>query len=118
VKKEHFDEAGEFFKRHGGKAVFLARFAPFVRTFVPFVSGMCEMSLPRFWMFNITGAIVWVMLFTGAGYLFGNMPWVEENLTLAMLVIVAISVAPMVVGAVRRRLRKRADQASSPANAE
>ncbi len=107
VKREHFDEATEFFGRHGGKAIFLARFAPFVRTFVPFVAGMCHMSLPRFWMFNISGAFVWVALFTGAGYLFGNMPWVEENLTLFMMAIVAISVAPMVIGLVRRKLAAR-----------
>jgi membrane-associated protein len=118
VKREHFDEATEFFQRHGGKAVFLARFAPFVRTFVPFVAGMCDMSLPRFWMFNITGAVVWVTLFTGAGYLFGNMPWVEENLTLAMLVIVGLSVSPMIVGAVRRKLRKSSQQPTGTAGVE
>ena len=107
VKREHFDGASHFFHQHGGKAIFLARFAPFVRTFVPFVAGMSRMSLPRFWLFNITGAFVWVALFTGAGYLFGNMPWVEENLTLFMMAIVAISVMPMVIGAIRRKLRSR-----------
>lgn len=104
VKREHVESASEFFAKHGGKAVVLARFAPFVRTFVPFVAGMCEMSLGRFWVFNISGAAVWVLMFTGAGYYFGSMPWVEDNLTLAMLVIVIISVMPMVVGVVRRRL--------------
>jgi len=110
VKREHVQGASEFFQRHGGKAVVLARFAPFVRTFVPFVAGMCEMSLGRFWLFNITGAAAWVLLFTGAGYFFGSMPWVEENLTLAMMAIVGISVLPMAVGILRRRF-SRTDEA-------
>lgn len=106
IKREHVTSASEFFGKHGGKAVVLARFAPFVRTFVPFVAGMCEMPLGRFWFFNISGAAAWVLLFTGAGYFFGSMHWVEENLTLAMLAIVLISVLPMVVGVVRRKLTK------------
>jgi membrane-associated protein len=118
VKREHFDEASDFFGRHGGKAIFLARFAPFVRTFVPFVAGMCEMSLPRFWMFNISGAIVWVLLFTGAGYLFGTMPWVEENLTLFMMSIVAISVLPMVIGIVRRKMAPKDAAETGPGEGE
>jgi len=109
VKREHIALATQFFDKHGGKAIFLARFVPIVRTFVPFVAGMCEMSLGRFWAFNVSGAVVWVALFTGAGYLFGNLPWVEENLTLAMLLVVAISVVPVLVEYVRhRRSRKSA----------
>lgn len=104
VKREHVESASEFFAKHGGKAVVLARFAPFVRTFVPFVAGMCEMPLGRFWVFNISGAAVWVLMFTGAGYFFGSMHWVEENLTLAMMIIVLLSVMPMVVGIIKRKL--------------
>jgi len=118
VKKEHFDEANVFFAKHGGKAVVLARFAPFVRTFVPFVAGMSDMSLPRFWLFNISGAAAWVLLFTGAGYLFGTMPWVEENLTLFMMTIVGISVLPMVVGLIRRSWRSRHGGSQSEAATE
>lgn len=103
IRKAYVDQAVVFFERHGGKAIVLARFVPIVRTFAPFVAGMCGMRLARFWMYNITGAVVWVVLFAGAGYLFGNLPWVEENLTLGMLVIVAISVLPVVVEAVRHR---------------
>jgi len=112
VKREHVEEATQFFHRHGGKAVVLARFAPFVRTFLPFVAGMCGMPLGRFWLFNVSGAIAWVLLFTGAGYFFGSMPWVEENLTLAMVAIVGISVLPMIIGLARRKL-SRAHKAES-----
>jgi len=103
VKRAHVDAAVEFFEHHGGKAIVLARFVPIVRTFAPFVAGMCGMRLGRFWAFNISGAVVWVVLFVGAGLLFGNLPWVEENLTLGMLVIVALSVVPVAVEAWRRR---------------
>jgi len=111
VKREHINAASEFFRRHGGKAIVLARFVPIVRTFAPFVAGMCEMSLPRFWVFNISGAAVWVLLFTGAGYLFGNLPWVEENLTLAMGLIVLASVVPIAIEAIRRRRAPQAEVA-------
>lgn len=111
VKQEHVDMATGFFERHGGKAVVLARFVPIVRTFVPFVAGMCGMKLTRFWTFNVSGAIVWVVLFTGAGYLFGNLPWVEENLTLGMIVIVFLSVLPVIVETIRHRTRKDAQPA-------
>lgn len=104
VKREYIAQATAFFERHGGRAIILARFVPIVRTFAPFVAGMCEMPLRKFWAFNISGAIAWVALFAGAGYLFGNLPWVEENLTLGMFVIVVVSVLPMVVEAVRHRL--------------
>ena len=103
IKREHIERASEFFERHGGKAIALARFVPIVRTFAPFVAGMCEMQLRRFWVFNVSGAAVWVILFTGAGYLFGNLPWVEENLTVAMGLIVAASVVPIAVEAWRRK---------------
>lgn len=107
VKHEHLERASEFFARYGGRAVVLGRFAPIIRTFVPFVAGMCEMHLPRFWAFNISGAIAWVTLFLGAGYLFGNLPWVEENLTLAMGLIVIASIAPAAFEAARARFGKR-----------
>lgn len=110
IKREYFDQAVVFFERHGGKAIVMARFVPIVRTFVPFVAGMCGMRLARFWTYNISGAIVWVVLFAGAGYLFGNLPWVEENLTLGMLVIVALSVLPIVVEAVRLRAKAAASR--------
>jgi membrane-associated protein len=116
IKAENVHKTEEFFRRHGGAAIVLARFVPIVRTFAPFVAGMSEMPLGKFWSYNITGAFAWVVLFTGAGYLFGNLPWVAENLTVAMIVIVLISVLPM--GFEAWRHRRGAAAASEPEPAE
>ena len=107
IKPEHVATTETFFRKHGGKTIVLARFVPIVRTFAPFVAGMCHMPLARFWAFNISGAIAWVLLFTGAGYIFGNIPWIEENLAAGMLVVVAISVLPMFYEGWRRRRESR-----------
>ena len=103
VNPAHMARAKEFFEQHGGKAVVLARFVPIVRTFVPFVAGAAEMSYPAFALYNVTGAIVWVGLCLGAGYVFGNVPVVKENFSLVALGIVGVSVLPMVVEFLRHR---------------
>ena len=103
INPKHMARAKEFFEQHGGKAVVLARFVPIVRTFVPFVAGAAEMSYPSFALYNVTGAIAWVGLCLGAGYLFGNVPVVKENFSLVALGIVAVSVLPMVVEFLRHR---------------
>ena len=97
VKREHVQRAHDFFEKHGGKAVVLARFVPIVRTFVPFVAGGAAMSYRVFAIYNVTGAILWVGICAGAGYLFGNIPVVRENFELVVLAIVALSVLPIVV---------------------
>jgi membrane-associated protein len=97
VKREHVRRAHEFFEKHGGKAVVLARFVPIVRTFVPFVAGGASMTYRTFAFYNVTGAIAWVGICLGAGYLFGNIPVVKENFELVVLGIVAVSVLPIVV---------------------
>lgn len=96
VKREHVRRAHDFFEKHGGKAVVLARFVPIVRTFVPFVAGGAAMSYRVFAIYNITGAILWVGICVGAGYLFGNIPVVKENFELVVVGIVAVSVLPIV----------------------
>jgi membrane-associated protein len=101
VKREHVRRAHEFFEKHGGKAVVLARFVPIVRTFVPFVAGGADMSYRVFALYNVTGAIAWVGICVGAGYLFGNIPVVKENFELVVVGIVAVSVLPMVVEVIR-----------------
>jgi membrane-associated protein len=103
INPAHMARAKEFFEQHGGKAVVLARFVPIVRTFVPFVAGAAEMSYPAFALYNVTGAIVWVGLCLGAGYVFGNVPVVKENFSLVALGIVGVSVLPMVVEFLRHR---------------
>jgi membrane-associated protein len=99
----HAVRAHEFFERHGGKAVVVARFVPIVRTFVPFVAGAAEMSYPSFAFYNVAGAILWVGLCVGAGYGFGNVPIVKENFSLVVLGIVVVSMLPMLVEYLRHR---------------
>ena len=119
VKPAHVEATEAFFARHGGKAVILARFIPFGRTLAPFLAGAAHMNVARFWAFNMIGAIAWVVAFTVGGYFFGSVPLVRDNLTLSMVVVVAVSMAPAVVGALRRRRRRGAgDGRDAPAASE
>ena len=103
VNPAYIERAHAFFERHGGKAIVLARFVPIVRTFVPFVAGVAEMSYRTFALYNVTGGIGWVVICIGAGYLFGNVPVVRENFSLVALGIVIVSLLPMVFEYVRYR---------------
>jgi membrane-associated protein len=103
INPAHVAKAHEFFERHGGKAIVLARFMPIVRTFVPFVAGAAEMTYTSFAFFNVAGAVAWVAICVGAGYLFGNVPIVKENFTLVALGIVAVSLLPMLIEYLRHR---------------
>lgn len=98
-----FDRTHAFYEKHGGKTIIIARFMPLIRTFAPFVAGVAQMTYARFAMFNITGAVIWVVSLSLAGYWFGNLPWVKENLTLVILAIIAISLAPLVVAWLRAK---------------
>ncbi|MDR1967134.1 MAG: DedA family protein [Burkholderiaceae bacterium] len=79
--RKAFDRAHQFYERHGGVTVILARFMPFIRTFVPFVAGVAQMTRGKFTLFNVTGALIWTAGLVTAGYLFGNQPWVQANLS-------------------------------------
>jgi membrane-associated protein len=103
VNPVYIERAHAFFERHGGKAIVLARFVPIVRTFVPFVAGVAEMSYRTFALYNVTGGIAWVVICIGAGYLFGNVPIVRENFSLVALGIVIVSLLPMVFEYLRYR---------------
>jgi len=105
VKREYVVKAHEFFVKHGGMAVVLARFVPIVRTFLPFVAGGAGMPYGPFMLYNITGCVLWVGICTCAGYVFGNIPVVKENFELVVLGIVGVSVLPMVYEIVRARRR-------------
>ena len=104
LKKEYLDRTHAFYEKHGGKTIILARFIPIIRTFAPFVAGVGTMSYGHFIAYNIIGAIVWVTLFSLAGYFFGNIPTVKQNFTLVILAIIVISVLPMVTEFLKARL--------------
>jgi len=93
-KRVYVDRTHAFFERHGGKAIILARFVPIIRTYAPFVAGIGAMRYQRFLMFNVTGAVLWVGLLAYAGYFFGNLPLVRNNLTAVILGIIAMSIMP------------------------
>jgi membrane-associated protein len=105
LKRAYLDRTHAFYDRHGGKTVFLARFLPILRTFAPFVAGVARMPYPRFLAFSAVGAIAWVGLFVLAGYFFGTIPLVRENLTLVMLGIIIVSLLPGIVAWIRHRSR-------------
>jgi membrane-associated protein len=107
LKKEYLDRTQDFYERHGGKTIILARFIPIIRTFAPFVAGIGAMDYPRFFFFNVIGAILWVSLFTFGGYFFGNLPFVKENFTIVILAIIVISVLPGVFEFLRDKYRTR-----------
>ncbi|MFO0828160.1 MAG: DedA family protein [Phycisphaerales bacterium] len=97
LKREHLDRTHAFFEKYGGKAVILARFVPIVRTFMPFVAGVGAMRFPRFVGFSVVGTALWVTLFVGAGYLFGNIPVIKSNFSKVVLAIIVLSVMPIVI---------------------
>lgn len=105
-RQSYLDRTHAFYERHGGKTIILARFVPIVRTFAPFVAGMGKMSYRHFALFNVTGGIVWVTAFVYAGYWFGNMPVVKQNLELLILGIIFVSVLPGLIEYWRQRRRK------------
>jgi membrane-associated protein len=114
IKKEYLDRTHAFFEKHGGKTIVLARFVPIVRTFAPFVAGIGRMSYGYFLTYNVVGGVVWVLLFTLAGFFFGNIPFVKTNFEYVIIAIILISVAPMVFEAWKswrasRRLKAEAE---------
>lgn len=98
LNKDALRKTHEFFEKHGGKTIVLARFVPVVRTFAPFVAGVSDMTHTRFQLYNITGAVLWVVLLTTAGYFFGNIPLVRDHLTEIVMVGVGVAVVPMALG--------------------
>jgi membrane-associated protein len=106
INKDALRKTHDFFEKHGGKTIVLARFVPVVRTFAPFVAGVSDMTFARFQLYNFTGAILWVVLLTTAGYFFGNIPIVREHLTEIVLVGVGVAIVPMAIGGVYKLSRR------------
>jgi len=96
-KRAYLERTHAFFERHGGKTIIIARFVPIIRTYAPFVAGIGAMKYGHFLLFNVTGAILWVASLTYAGYFFGNLPLVKDNLTLVIVGIIVVSVMPGII---------------------
>lgn len=114
-RKAHLMKAHNFYEKYGGRAIILARFVPIVRTFAPFVAGVGTMSYPKFALYNVTGAILWVGLFLGAGFIFGNVPVVQKNMKVVILGIIVVSVLPIVWEMFKAWQEKRRSAPSGPA---
>ncbi|CCG87863.1 DedA family protein [Erwinia piriflorinigrans] len=106
-RRSYLDKTHAFYDKHGGKTIILARFVPIVRTFAPFVAGMGKMSYRHFALYNVSGGLLWVLLFTYAGYFFGNLPAVQENLKLLIVAIILLSILPGVIEVWRQRRAAR-----------
>ncbi len=107
-KRKYLEQTHEFYEKYGGKTIIIARFVPIVRTFAPFVAGMGRMRYSYFMTYNVVGGLLWVAAFCYAGYFFGDMPFVQQNLKLLIVAIIIISVLPAVFEVIkeRRKLKK------------
>ena len=116
--RDAFDRTHAFYERHGGITIIVARFMPFIRTFAPFVAGVADMTYAKFALYNVVGALLWVVSLTVLGYLLGNTPWVKENFEWVTLAMIIIPGLPAVFEVLRHMIyRKRADRATTAAAA-
>ncbi|NWA02850.1 DedA family protein [Pseudomonas gingeri] len=102
-RRDYLRKTHDFYDRHGGKTVTLARFLPILRTFAPFVAGVGKMPYPRFVMFSVLGTVLWVGGLVTLGYFFGNVPFIKKNLSLLVVFIIVLSLVPMIIGVLRSR---------------
>jgi membrane-associated protein len=107
LRPEHIEQAHEFYERHGGMAIVFSRFLPIVRTLAPFVAGVARMELHRLMLYAAIAAALWVTAFFGAGYLFGNVPWVQDYLAIALAIAFALSATPGAIVWLVHRVRRR-----------
>ncbi|WDY57493.1 DedA family protein [Pseudomonas sp. PSKL.D1] len=107
-RRDYLQRTHEFYERHGGKTVTLARFLPILRTFAPFVAGIARMHYPRFLGFSVAGSLLWVGGLVTLGYFFGNVPFIKQHLSLMVVGIIFLSLVPMVLGLLRGRLGRTA----------
>src|SRR5690348_5854101 len=114
LKPEYLERTHRFYERYGGFTIIIGRFVPIVRTFAPFFAGVGAMTYHKFLTFNLVGAAAWVATLTYAGYLFGNIPWVKDNLAWIVVAIVVVTLAPMAVEFVRERRSRAAEGRGDP----
>jgi len=107
IKPEHIEKAQLFYRKHGGKAIVLARFIPLVRSLAPFVAGIGRMDYRRFWAYNALGGILWVTTFVLAGMVFGASPWVVENMSMIVWAVVLLSLVVMLIAGIKSRPKKK-----------
>ena len=110
-RRDYLQKTHDFYDKHGGKTVTLARFLPIIRTFAPFVAGVAKMPYPRFFAFSVLGTILWVGGLVTLGYFFGNVPFIKQNLSLLVVAIILLSLVPMIIGLVRSRFGSSASKA-------
>jgi membrane-associated protein len=106
--KKHITNAHHFYERYGGKAIIIARFIPIIRTVVPFIAGVGYMTYRYFFIFNLTGALLWIGILVYGSYLFGNIPFVKQHFSLVILAIIVLSLMPPVIEYIRHKLTKAA----------
>lgn len=114
LKREHLDRTHQFYERHGGKTIVLARFIPIIRTFAPFVAGIGRMAYGRFVMYNVLGGLLWTGLLVFGGYYFGSWPLVQQNFTWVILAIIVMSLMPLVIEFVQNYQRHARAARSQP----
>lgn len=107
IREDYLLKTEEFFCKYGGKTIVLARFFPIIRTFAPFVAGGSKMHYPEFLLYNVIGALAWVLSFTTLGYFFGNIPLIKENLSLVVLTIIILSVLIFFIHPVKTRIKNK-----------
>ena len=112
LKQEYLEKTQEFYDKHGGKAIILARFVPIIRTFAPFVAGVGTMKYRKFISYNVIGGIVWVALFISLGYFFGNIPFVKKHFELVIFAIIAISFIPPIYEFLKARKELKEEAAA------
>ena len=112
-RRDYLQKTHDFYDRHGGKTVTLARFLPILRTFAPFVAGIAKMPYPRFFGFSVLGTVFWVGGLVTLGYFFGNVPFIKKNLSLLVVFIILLSLVPMIIGVFRSRFGRTSSEAKS-----
>lgn len=111
INKEHLLKAQNFYKKHGSMAIVIARFIPIIRTFAPFTAGIGKMKYKKFISYNMVGGALWVALFLNGGYLFGNLPFIKENFSFALIAIILISLMPGIIVFINEKRNGRSNEA-------